>query len=41
MVTLLLPGPFQRPINRGQGVRGVDNRDGAQAEGVCYEARKE
>ena len=35
---LLLASPLERPLDRGQGLRGVDEREGAQAEGVCHEA---
>ena len=38
---LLLAGPFQRPVNRGQGGPGMDERDAAQGEPVRYEAGKE
>jgi hypothetical protein len=29
---LLLAGPLQRSVNRGQGVRGMDDRDANRAE---------
>ena len=35
---LLLASPLERPLDRGQRLRGVDEREGAQAEGVCHEA---
>ena len=35
---LFLARSFQPTFNLGQGLRGVDDRNGAQAEGVCYEA---
>ena len=38
---LRLARPLQRPLNRGQGVRGVDEREGAQGEGVGHEAGEE
>ena len=38
---LPLAGSLQRQVDCGQGVRGMDNRDGAQAEGVGHEAGKE
>ena len=38
MTPLLLAGSLQRSLDRGHGVRRVDEREGAQAEGVCHEA---
>ena len=35
---LFLARSFQPTFNLGQGLRGVDDRNGAQAGGVCYEA---
>jgi hypothetical protein len=32
---LRLAGPLQRPVNRGQGARGMDERDTAQGEPGC------
>jgi hypothetical protein len=38
-VTPLLPvGPLQRPLNRGHGVRRVDDGEGTQGEAVRHEA---
>ena len=34
----LLASPLERPLDRGQRLRGVDERESAQAEGVCHEA---
>lgn len=41
MTLLLLVGPLERPVNRGQGVRGIDERDAAQGEPVRHEAGKD
>ena len=41
MTPLLFAGPLQDFLDRGQGVRGVDDRNSAQAEGVCHEAGEE
>jgi hypothetical protein len=38
---LPLAGPLQRPVNRGQGARGMDERDTAQGEPVRHEAGKD